>query len=334
MGNKRLNISNVYADTRGMSRQAWLESRRNGIGGSDASAILGMNPYSSPLRVYMDKTGKGIEEEENEAMRQGTDLEPYVAERFVDFMAKQGTPKKVRKCNRILRHPEYPWMLANIDREVVGENAGLECKTTSPYSKFRFDEGEINPHYYWQCVHYMAVTGAEKWYVSIVVLGKSHHVFCIGRDEDEIATLIEAEREFWEEHVAPKVPPLPTGSEADDEALNALYPMGKAFEDDPVLDGESVMALDGMDDLLNLRALKVREKEALEAEIKEMDQTLKLALGDFQRGVSEGWTVRWTNTSTSRVDTKALKAKYPEIAKECMRVTEGRRFSVARVSGE
>ena len=103
MGNKRLNISNVYADTRKMSREEWLESRRNGIGGSDASAILGVNPYSSPLKVYMDKICKGVEEEENEAMRQGTDLEQYVADRFVDFMAKQGTPKKVRKCNRILR---------------------------------------------------------------------------------------------------------------------------------------------------------------------------------------------------------------------------------------
>jgi len=106
MGNKRLNISNVYADTRSMSREEWLESRRNGIGGSDASAILGVNPYSSPLKVYMDKIGKGVEEEENEAMRQGTDLEQYVADRFVDFMEKQRTPKKVRKCNRIVRHPD------------------------------------------------------------------------------------------------------------------------------------------------------------------------------------------------------------------------------------
>ena len=318
-----MNISNVYADTRNMSREEWLESRRNGIGGSDASAILGVNPYSSPLKVYMDKIGKGVEEEENEAMRQGTDLEPYVADRFVEFMAKQGTPKKVRKCNRILRHPEYPWMLANIDREVLKENAGLECKTTSPFSKFRFDEGEINPHYYWQCIHYMAVTGAERWYVSIVVLGKSHHVFCIERDEDAIQTLIEAEREFWEEHVAPRVPPLPTGSEADGEALNALYPAAEEIE--------ATMALDGLEDMLNLRAMKVAQRDALQTEIDGMDQQIKAVMGTFEKGVSESWTVRWTNTSSRRLDTKALKAKYPKIAEECMKVTAGRRFTVTKV---
>ena len=322
----KLNTSNVYADTRKMSREEWLESRRNGIGGSDASAILGVNPYSSPLKVYMDKIGKGVEEEENEAMRLGTDLEPYVADRFVEFMEKQGTPKKVRKCNRILQHPDYPWMLANIDREVLKENAGLECKTTSPYSKFRFDEGEINPHYYWQCVHYMAVTGAERWYVSIVVLGKSHHVFCIERDESAIEQLIEAEKDFWENHVEPKVPPLPTGGEVDDEALQVLYPQGEQ--------GDTVLALDSMDDALNLRALKVKERDALQAEIDGIDQQIKATLGTFERGMTENWTVRWTNTSTNRLDTKALKAAYPDIVERFTKATAGRRFTVSRVEAE
>ena len=311
----------VYADTRKMSRDEWLESRRNGIGGSDASSILGLNPYSSPLRVYLDKIGKGEEKETTEAMRQGTDLEQYVADRFVE-----ATGKKVRKCNKILQHPDYPWMLANIDRDIVGENAGLECKTTSPYSKFKFDEGEINPHYYWQSMHYMAVTGADRWYVSIVVLGKSHHVFCIERDEDAVAQLIEAEREFWEEHVVPKVPPLPTGGEVDDEALQVLYPQGEQ--------GDAVMALDSMDDMLNLRALKVKERDALQEEIDGIDQQIKAALGTFERGMTENWTVRWTNTSTNRLDTKALKAKYPDIAAEFTKATAGRRFSVSEVKRE
>ena len=313
-----MKLTNIYADTRNMSREEWLESRRNGIGGSDASAILGVNPYSSPLRVYLDKIGKGEEKETNEAMRQGTDFEQYVADRFVE-----ATGKKIRRCNKILQHPSYPWMLANIDRDIVGENAGLECKTTSPYSKFKFDEGEINPHYFWQCVHYMAVTGAERWYVSIVVLGKSHHVFCIERDESAIEQLIEAEREFWEEHVVPKVPPLPTGGEVDDEALQVLYPKGEQ--------GDTVLALDNMDDALNLRALKVKERDALQEEIDGIDQQIKAMLGTFERGMTENWTVRWTNTSTNRLDTKALKAKYPDIAAEFTKATTGRRFTVTEV---
>lgn len=311
-------VANIFADTRNMTRDEWLAARRKGIGGSDASAILGLNPYTTPLKVYLDKIGKAEEVETNEAMRQGTDLEQYVAERFMEE-----TGKKVKKCNKILQHAGYMWMLANIDRKIVGENAGLECKTTSPYSKFKFDEGEINPHYYWQSMHYMAVTGADKWYVAILVLGKSFHVFEIARDEDAIKSLIRAEREFWEEHVVPKVPPLPTGSDADDEAVAALFPEGA--------DGDEIMALDGLDDELNLRALKVQQRDALDAEIKEIDQELKLALGEFQRGVSAGWKINWTNTSTSRVDTKLLKQKYPQIAEEVTKTTAGRRFSISQI---
>lgn len=318
MSKIKMQAVNVLADTRKMSREEWLEQRRKGIGGSDASAILGLNPYSSPLQVYLDKIGKAEEKETTEAMRQGTDLEQYVANRFTE-----DTGKKVKKCNKILQHPDYPWMLANIDRKVQGENAGLECKTTSPFSKFKFNEGEINPHYYWQAMHYMAVTGADKWYVAIVVLGKDFQVFEIARNESEIQRLIDAEQDFWENHVLRKEPPLPTGGEADDEAIAVLYPEGD--------DGENVLDMADMEDALNLRAYKVQQRDDLDAEIKEIDQRVKLALGEFQRGVSTGWRVNWTNTSTSRVDTKLLKAKYPQIAEEVTKTTTGRRFSIARI---
>lgn len=307
----------VYASTKNMTREQWLESRRHGIGGSDASAILGMNPYSSPLKVYLSKVSDDQEEESTEAMRQGTDLEQYVADRFCEE-----TGKKVRKCSKILQHPKYDWMLANVDRMIVGEDAGLECKTTSPYSKFKFDEGEINPHYYWQSMHYMAVTGAAKWYVAILVLGKSFHVFEIKRDEDAIASLIETEKWFWENNVMKKNPPLPTGNDADDEAIEALYPQGE--------DGEEVLDVD-MDDELNYRATLLTQRDEIDDKIKEIDQSLKLKMGDFQRGISAGWRINWTNTNTARIDTKMLKAKYPQIAEEVTKVTTGRRFSVARV---
>lgn len=307
----------VFADTRKMSREEWLEQRKHGIGGSEASALMGQNPYSSPLRVYMDKLGKGEDKVTTEAMRQGTDLEAYVAERFTEE-----TGMKVRKVNKILQHPEYPWMLANIDRDIVGVNAGLECKTTSPYSKYKFDEGEINPHYYWQSMHYMAVTGAEKWYVAVLVLGKSFIVFPVDRDEDAIKTLIDVEREFWEHHVVPKEPPVPTGGDADDEALDMIYPVGEDSPDE--------VELDSLESILDLRDLTVTRRDELNAEIREYDQQLKVALGENQHGFSAKWRVNWTNTTTNRVDTKLLKEKYPEIAAEVTRPTVGRRFTVTR----
>lgn len=316
-----MHTARIFADTKNMSREEWLEARRKGIGGSDASAIMGLNPYTSPLKVYMDKTGKAEEKETNEAMRQGTDLEAYVAERFTEE-----TGKKAKRCNKILQHTDYPWMLANVDRLIVGENAGLECKTTSPYSKFKFEEGELNPHYYWQSMHYMAVTGYEKWYVAILVLGKAFHVFEVARDEEAVRALVSAEKDFWCDNVLTKTPPLPTGSEADDEALNDLYPVGG--------DAGDYIEISGMDDMLDARAFKAKQRDELDAQIREIDQALKMHLGEFQRGITAGWKINWTNTQSSRIDTKMLKEKYPQIAEEVTRTTAGRRFSVAKIKEE
>ena len=104
-----------------MDRAKWLEDRRKSIGGSDAAAIIRLNPYATPYMVWADKTGRLPEQEDNEAMRQGRDLEDYVASRWMEK-----TGKKVRKRNGIIRNPKYPFAHANIDRWVIGENAGLE----------------------------------------------------------------------------------------------------------------------------------------------------------------------------------------------------------------
>ena len=150
----------VLADRKKLSETEWLEVRRKGIGGSDAGAIAGLNPFKSAYSVYCDKLNLSPEQEDNEAMRQGRDFEEYVAMRF-----SEESGKKVKKCNYILRHSVYPFMLADVDRLVVGENAGLECKTTNVFNKTNYEEGEIPLSHYVQCVHYMAVTGADRWYL-------------------------------------------------------------------------------------------------------------------------------------------------------------------------
>ena len=107
--------------TIGMSREDWLEHRRQSIGGSDAATIVGLNPYSSPYELWADKLGRIPPKEDNEAMRQGRDLEDYVARRF---MAETG--KRVRRENNIIKNSAVPFAHANVDRLVIGEKAGLE----------------------------------------------------------------------------------------------------------------------------------------------------------------------------------------------------------------
>ena len=177
--------------TNAMSREKWLQERKKGIGGSDAAALLGLNPYVSPYALWAEKTNRLPEKDDNEAMRQGRDLEQYVADRFME-----ATGKKVRRKKTMLRNLAYPFAHANIDRWVVGENAGLECKTTSIINLKKFKNGEYPAAYYCQCMHYMAVTGADRWYLAVLILNQGFHHFVIERDEEEIAALMQAEQEF------------------------------------------------------------------------------------------------------------------------------------------
>ena len=126
--------------TSGMSREEWLRLRKSGIGGSDAGSVCGQNPYASPMSVFRDKVSEGVEAEDNESMRQGRDLESYVARRFME-----ATGLKVRRSNQMYRSQEHPFMIADVDRIVVGENAGLECKTPSPTAPASGRPGKSRP---------------------------------------------------------------------------------------------------------------------------------------------------------------------------------------------
>ena len=179
----------IRVSTVGMTEAEWQEARMHSIGGSDAAAIVGLSAYVSPYTVWADKLGKIPPSEDNEAMRQGRDLEQYVAERFAE-----ATGKKVRRENNILINPDFPFAHANVDRIVIGEDAGLECKTTNQLNLKKFKNGEFPDHYYVQCMHYMMVTGCSKWYLAVLVLGREFMWFEIERDEEEIAALDDSEK--------------------------------------------------------------------------------------------------------------------------------------------
>ena len=148
-------------------QEEWLRIRKSYLTGTDAGAVCGMNPYKSAMQVYMDKTGPEIAVTDNEAMRLGRDLEDYVAGRFMEAAGK-----KVRKSNAMYVSDEHPFMMANVDRLVVGERAGLECKTASPYTADRWKNGNIPEWYYLQCQHYMKVLEMDRWYLAVLIFGK------------------------------------------------------------------------------------------------------------------------------------------------------------------
>lgn len=315
---KRILKAKVLADKRNMSREEWLEWRQKGIGGSDSSGILGLNPYCSAFQVYCDKVGLIPAQPDNEAMRQGRDFEEYVASRF-----EEASGKKTKNCNYILQHPHYPFMLANVDRLIVGENAGLECKTTSVLNKTDFDIGDVPPNYYTQCVHYMAITGAEKWYLAVLVLNKGFHWFEIKRSEDEITALEAEELRFWKEHVEAHVEPSPDGSERAREVLKTLYPVG---EEDLEVD---LMPYEGE----LRRAAEIDERiSSLEKEREQICQEIKQYMKDATVGNCSGFRVTWRNTSRSTFDAKRFTAEHSELSlDDYYKRTTSRTFTIRKL---
>lgn len=204
---------------------AWLDMRKQGIGGSDAGAIMGLNAYKSPYELWLEKTGQAEPQDlsDNQFIYWGQKNESNIADWF-----EEATGKKVKRCGT-LRSVQFPFMLANVDRTVVGENAGLEIKTAGVSQYKKWQDDEIPDAYYCQCLHYMAVTGADSWYIAVLLGGNEAVWKKIDRNEDDIQTLIEAEKNFWN-LVQTKTPPPIDGSESCANALREKYADGKDAE--------------------------------------------------------------------------------------------------------
>lgn len=300
--------------TEKMGREEWLALRKTGIGGSDAGTVCGINPYSSAMKLFYDKTGKEVEEQENEAMRQGHDLENYVAQRFTE-----ATGLKVRRSNYMYRNTEYPFMIADVDRLVVGEDAGLECKTASAYQADKWKDGDIPLHYMLQCYHYMAVTGKRTWYIAAVILGKEFVYHKLEWDNELIESLIHAEKRFWEDYIIPQKMPNPDGSKICNEVLNQYFHSAK---------DKSVVKLVGFDEKLDRRAEIIKQVDSLQQELTYIEQEIKLFMQENERAFSEKYRISWVNVKSIRLDTKLLKQEKPEIYKEYAKPSSSRKFQI------
>ena len=278
------------------SREQWLEERRGSIGGSDAAGILGLSEWSSPYAVWDDKTGQLGEKQDTEAMREGRDLEQYVADRWME-----ATGKRCRRRTQMLRNPMFPWAHANIDRWVVGEKAGLECKTVKPYDAKMYQEGRFPDRFYVQCVHYMAVTGAKRWYLAVLVLGTGFYTFTIERDEAEIQALMEAEAAFWE-YVKKRTPPPTDGMPSTTEALSTIYKEGGGEEVD----------LFGLDAAFDRYFQAKKSMEEMEAVADAAANEIKAVMGNAEAGLSPRVKVTWKAQQRTTFDSRRFMREHPE----------------------
>lgn len=234
-------------------RTAWLEERRKGIGGSDAAKVLGLSRWGGPLSVYLDKVGDARDEIPSEAARFGTILEDVVAR---EFSEREGL--KVRRRNGMRASKAHPFMLANVDREIVGRNAGLECKTTSAFKAEEWEGDSLPTEYYAQVQHYCAVMGWEGCWIACLIGGQKFVHKWVPRSELFIADMIAIEERFWREHVIPRVPPAPLATDhiALPQREETMLPATLA-------DIETAEALAALRD--EMKALKAREDELTNA---------------------------------------------------------------------
>lgn len=310
--------------TKGMAREAWLDVRRQGIGSSDAAAAVGLNPYHSQLELWMRKVGKGDllpsvdPNDETSPMYWGNLLEPIVAAHYT-----KRTGNRVRRVNAVLGHPQIPWMLANIDREVIGASDVqiLECKTAGIHGAKLWKEG-VPEYIQLQVMHQLAVTGKQAADVAVLICGQELQVHRVERDETMIAQLIALEEQFWEWVRTEREPPADASGSAG-KALRCLY-LQDSGEDIDLSEDE--IASVAFTQLQQLR-LHINNCEVTEAMLRHQIQQ---RMGSASFALFAGGTVSWKRSKDREVlNTALFQRKQPELAKAYRETKPGsRRFLV------
>ncbi|MBM7634039.1 YqaJ viral recombinase family protein [Geomicrobium sediminis] len=313
-------MTQVLIKTENMSREDWLNHRKKGIGGSDAAAVLGISKYKTPFEVWHEKSEDYVPntDDPSEAAYFGNLLEDVVAEEFA-----RRTGKRVRRKNFMLQHSEHPFMIADVDRVVVGEDAILECKTANQFLAKDWDGEEVPDAYLVQVQHYLAVTGKSKAYFAVLIGGQRFVWKEIDRDEELIHMIIQQEKRFWEDHVVTGIAPALDGSSAAERYIKEKYPES---------DGEKVVNL-GKSDLENLKQLEhIKEQiKLLDVQKAEIENNIKQQMKDAETALTTEYKVVWKNVVRRGIDTTRIKKEKPELYDQYAKESVSRPFKIQTV---
>lgn len=306
----------VLASTENMPYPEWLEWRKKGIGGSDASVVCGINRYKSPVELWLDKTGQIQSAEAGEAAYWGTILESVVRTEF-----SKRTGIEIQCINQLLQSEEHPFMQANLDGTCEHPEYGtcvFEAKTASAYKSGEWDDA-IPDEYQLQLQHYLAVTGYNGAYIAVLIGGNTFRWKFIERDEELISMLVDLEENFWH-HVQTNTPPPMDGSDASAKFLAERFPdsVPKSQITLPDTATELLAQYDAACEQLNIAAEKKQYAENL----------LKEMLGSNEIGTAGDRVITWKSIVQERLDSKTLKAEHPILCKQYTTQTTYRRFTV------
>ena len=313
-------MANILAVTENMPYEDWLEWRKKGIGGSDASVVCGISRYKSPVELWLDKTGQLPYQETGEAAYWGTQLEALVR---VEFTKRTGI--EVEHKGVLLQSEEYPFMLANLDGTCEHPDYGtciFEAKTASAYKAGEWDDA-IPDEYQLQIQHYMAVTGYKAAYIAVLIGGNTFRWKLVERDEELISMLVELETNFWN-HVQMNTPPAMDGSAASAKFLSERFP-------DSVPKSQITLP-DTATDLIQQYDTACEQLEAITERKQEAENKLKELLGENEVGTAGDRIIVWKSVSQERLDSKTLKAEHPALYQKYANKTSCRRFTIKAAS--
>ena len=313
-------------NTKDLSREQWLEVRKQGIGSSDAAAACGIHPYLSMLELWLIKTGRASSDldksiEGYAPLYWGNTLEPMVAKYY-----QEHTGNKVRRVNAILQHPEpdKAFMLANLDYAITGseEVQILECKTAGEHGSKLWRDG-VPLYVTCQVQHQLAVTGKSAAHICVLLCGHEAKIYKVERDEQLINSILWHERLFWQ-YVETDTPPTPDHSESAAKALKLLYPTPKPSSKVDLREDDGANKL--FDKLLNYRD-SIADLEQHHDQIKHQLQTL---IADNEVAVFNQGSISWKRSKDSiGIDSKAVINAHPELLKQFSKTKQGsRRFVI------
>ena len=309
-------------NTKNMSDGEWKQLRTHSIGGSDCGTILGMNKYESPFTLWQKKLwADDYEEDISDKIQVKFG---HYNEQFVAKLFEEATGKKVRKHNKMMYHKDYGFISANVDRVVVGENALLECKTTSEFQKDKWKDGNVPASYMAQCYHYMAVTGVDVVYIAVLFGNSEFHFEPIERDEEIINDIISAEVEFWNEYIIKGQRPPADDSEVTSKALNDFW---KHTQPDVVSFDEEKTAL-----FKSILSIKDQKKE-LDKQLKGHQNKLKELLGENEFGEVSDYKASWKKQNRETFDSKKFKEEHPELYEQYKKTSTTRTLNVKENNG-
>jgi len=274
-----------------------VESRRSGLGASDAPAALGLSPWKTQLELFLEKTGRAQPSEPTFQMRVGTALEPVVLNAFTDR-----TGLAISRQQERVYCPRYAWRWATVDA-IASDGALVEAKTASDPSDWG-EEGtdQIPAHYIVQVQHALACTGLTLAYVPVLIRAQDFRVYEVRRDEAIIDALTEREREFWQRVERDDPPPLTSASD-----LKLRWPVDNGAV---CLASDAILA-----QCAQLRAAKAA-RAAIEEQIEALEIEIKNHMGEAAQliGPDGECLATWkASKPAQRFDAEAFRLAHPDL---------------------